>query len=401
MGAYRYEAVDADGRARQGLIDAETPRQARDRLRGDGLFPTRVDAAAATGSVEARARLRLPPGLVALFTRQFATLAHSGMPLDQALSAVGEQADDARAGQLFGALRVAVAAGEPLAAALGRWPRTFDDLYRGLVGVGAETGRLAEVLERLADYLEAREALKQKFTLALIYPALVTIIALGVIAVLLMYVVPQVVSVYQQSRQTLPWLTQALIAVSAFVRATWWMGLGALVVALAAFAVANRREAFRARWHAAVLATPAFGRLVTVVDTARFASTLAILVASGAPLLRSLDAAREVIWALPLRAAAATATSLVREGVSVARALKEQRVFPPVLVHLVANGEASGRLAPMLERAAAELERESERRLTWFAALLQPLLIVAMGAIVLVLVLAVMLPIVSMNQLIR
>jgi general secretion pathway protein F len=401
MGAYRYEAVDVDGRPRQGLVDAETPRQARDRLRGDGLFPTRIDAAAVGGPSETRARLRLPPALVALATRQFATLARSGMPLDQALAAVGEQAGEARTAQLFGALRVAVAAGEPLAGALGRWPRTFDELYRGLVGVGAETGRLAEVLERLAEYLEAREALKQKFTLALIYPALVTIIALAVIAVLLVYVVPQIVSVYQQSRQTLPWLTQALIATSAFVRETWWIGLAALVAAVAAFAFANRREAFRARWHAAALAAPGIGRLLTAVDTARFASTLAILVASGAPLLRSLDAAREVIWAMPLRTAAAAATNLVREGVALARALKEQRVFPPVLVHLVANGEASGRLAPMLERAAAELERESERRLTWFAALLQPLLIVGMGAIVLVLVLAVMLPIVSMNQLIR
>jgi general secretion pathway protein F len=174
-----------------------------------------------------------------------------------------------------------------------------------------------------------------------------------------------------------------------------------LVVAVVAFGLANRRPVFRARWHAALLGAPAIGRLVTAVDTARFASTLAILVGSGAPLLRSLDAARDVVWALPLRGAAGAAADLVREGVTLARALKEQRVFPPVLVHLVANGEASGQLASMLERAAGELERESERRLTWFAALLQPALIVAMGAIVLVLVLAVMLPIVSMNQLIR
>jgi len=222
-----------------------------------------------------------------------------------------------------------------------------------------------------------------------------------VIAVLLTYVVPQVVSVYQQSRQTLPWLTQALIAVSGFFRATGWMWLVALAAAAAAFAFANRRESFRMRWHAMLLGAPVLGRLVTAIDTARFASTLAILVGSGAPLLRALDAAREVVWALPLRGAAAAAAVLVREGVSVARALKEQRVFPPVLVHLVANGEASGQLAPMLERAAGELEREAERRLTWFAALLQPALIVAMGAIVLILVLAVMLPIVSMNQLIR
>jgi general secretion pathway protein F len=323
------------------------------------------------------------------------------MPLDQALSAVAEQADDARAARIFTAARTQVAAGETLAGALARWPRTFSDLYRGLVAVGAETGRLADVLARLVDYLEAREALKQRFTVALIYPVLVTVIALAVVAVLLVYVVPQVVSVYQQSRQTLPWLTQALIATSGFFRATGWLWLAGVVGALVAFSIANRREAFRARWHAVLLRAPVIGRLVTAVDTARFASTLAILVGSGAPLLRSLDAARDVVWALPLQRAAEAAGALVREGVSLARALREQRVFAPVLIHLVANGEASGQLAPMLERAAGELERESERRLTWFAALLQPALIVLMGAIVLVLVLAVMLPIVSMNQLIR
>ncbi len=401
MGAYRFEAVDAQGKPRRGLIDAPTPRQVRDQLRGEGLFPTAIDPVGLESGSERRERVRLPAAQVALATRQLATLVRSGMPLDQALAAVGEQADEARTGSLFAALRNEVAAGEPLAGALARRPRTFGDLYCGLVAVGAETGRLADVLERLADYLEAREILKQKFTLALVYPALVTVIALAVIAVLLVYVVPQVVAVYEQSRQTLPWLTQALIATSGFFRATWGAWLAALVVAAAALALANRRPAFRARWHAALLGLPGLGRLVTSIATARFASTLAILVGSGAPLLRSLDAAADVVWALPLRRAAVTAADLVRQGVSLARALKEQGVFPPVLLHLVANGEASGQLATMLERAARELERESERRLTWFAALLQPVLIVGMGAIVLVLVLAVMLPIVSMNQLIR
>jgi general secretion pathway protein F len=372
----------------------------RDRLRGLGLFPTAIEAArgADPGAVD---RTRLPAGSLALVTRLLATLVRSGMPLDQALSAAAEQADDPRAAKLFNGLRAQVAAGESLAVALSRWPRTFSDLYRGLVAVGGETGRLPEVLARLADYLEARQALRQRFTLALVYPALVTGIALAVIAVLLAYVVPQVVSVYQQSRQTLPFLTQALIAVSAFFRATGWFWLAAIVAAIVAFALANRRPAFRLRWHATLLRTPVAGRLVAAIDTARFASTLAILTASGAPLLRALDAARDVVWALPLRQAAGAAAKLVREGVTLARALREQRLFPPVLIHLVGNGEASGQLAPMLERAAALLEQEAERRLTWFAALVQPALIVAMGAIVLVLVLAVMLPIVSMNQLIR
>jgi general secretion pathway protein F len=222
-----------------------------------------------------------------------------------------------------------------------------------------------------------------------------------VIAVLVTYVVPQVVSVYQQSRQTLPLLTQALIATSAFFRATGWLWLAALAGAAVAFAFAWRREPTRERLHAALLRMPAAGRLAASLDTARYASTLAILVGSGTPLLRALDAATGVVRMLPLARAARAAAALVREGVSLSRALKEQNAFPPVLIHLVANGEQSGSLAPMLERAAGELERDAERRLAWIAALIQPTLIVLMGAIVLVLVLAVMLPIVTMNQLVR
>lgn len=399
MGAFRWEAVDAGGHLRQGLTEADNARAVRDRLRSEGLTPTAVDAARARG--DAFASVRLPAPLLAMTTRQLATLTSSGMVLDQALAAVAEQADDARAGKIAAQLRTHVASGESLPAALARYPRTFSTLYRGLVGAGSETGRLAEVLARLADYLEAREAMRQKVILALIYPAVVTVIAFGVIAVLLVYVVPQVVAVYQQSRQTLPWLTQALIATSGFLRATGWLWLGAIVATAVGFAAALRNVGFRRSFHAFLLRLPVAGRLLRSLDTARFASTLAILTGSGAPLLRSLDAAADVVRRIPLREAAARAASLVREGVPLSRALREQKVFPPVLVHLVANGEQSGQLATMLVRAADELERDAERRLAWLAALLQPALIVIMGAIVLVLVLAVMLPIVSMNQLIR
>jgi len=397
--AYRWEAVDAQGRVRHGRIDAESPRAARDRLRADGLTPTAVDVVADRGDV--LSHVRLPAEQVSLLTRQLATLAQSGMPLDQGLAAVAEQADDARAARVVTALNHYIATGESLPAALARFPRTFPPLYRGLVAAGSETGRLPDVLARLADYLEARAALRQKFATALIYPMVVTIIALAVIAVLLTYVVPQVVAVYQQSRQTLPWITRALIATSDAFRATGWIWAGLAAGSIVAFTFANRRAAFRARWHAWVLRLPGLGRLLRSLDTARFASTLAILVGSGAPLLRSLDAASDVVRMIPLAQAARAASALVREGVSLARALKAQNVFPPVLIHLVANGERSGALAPMLERAAGELEREAERRLVWVTALIQPALIVAMGAIVLVLVLAVMLPIVSMNQLVR
>ncbi|MEO5701885.1 MAG: type II secretion system inner membrane protein GspF [Casimicrobiaceae bacterium] len=399
MPAFHYEAVDAQGKSRRGVLEADTARAVRDRLRGEGLFPTAIESTGDAAVVTAP--VRLPRVLVTLATRQLATLVHSGMPLDQALAAVGEQADDRRVKQVMDGLCAQVSAGESLALALSRWPRSFGGLYRALVSVAAETGRLPEVLARLADYLEAREALRQRFTLALIYPALVTIIAMAVITVLLTYVVPQVVSVYQQSRQTLPWLTRALIEVSGFLRATGWLWAIVVGLGVVGFAIANRSPAFREGWHGVLLRAPVLGRLTLAIDTARFASTLAILVGSGAPLLSALDAAAQVIWPLPLQHAARAAAALVREGVSLARALREQGVFPPVLVHLVANGEASGQLAAMLERAAQEQEREAERRLTWFAALLQPALIVLMGAVVLVMVLAVMLPIVSMNQLIR
>jgi general secretion pathway protein F len=336
-----------------------------------------------------------------LTTRQLATLVASGMPLDQALAAVAEQADHPGAVRVLGAIREQVGAGESLAGALSRFPRTFSELYRGLVAVGAESGQLGGVLSRLADYLEARQVLRQKFASALIYPALVTAIALAVIATLLLYVVPQIVAVYQQSRQTLPWLTRALIASSDFMRATGWYWL-ALIAALAfAAALLLRQERWRERWQALLLATPVIGTVLRGLDTARFASTLAILTGSGAPLLRALETAAGVIWARPIRRAAQAAGAHVREGVSLARALASQRVFPALLVHLVANGEQSGQLPAMLERAAREQDADVERRLTWLAALLQPVLIVFMGAIVLVLVLAVMLPIVSMNQLIR
>jgi general secretion pathway protein F len=400
MPAFRYEAVDAAGRPRRGIFDAANARAVRDQLRGDGLFPTAIEPTATSAARRSEAT-RLGSALLALTTRQLATLVASGMPLDQALAAVVEQADHPAAARMLDAIREQVGAGEPLAAAMSRFPRTFSELYRGLVAVGSETGQLGGVLARLADYLEARQALRAKFTTALIYPALITVIALAVIATLLLYVVPQIVAVYQQSRQTLPWLTRALIATSDFIRATGWYWVGAAVVLAAGAMLLLRREVWRERWQVLLLRVPVIGRVLSGLDIARFASTLAILTGSGAPLLRALETAAGVIWARPIRRAAHAAAAHVREGVTLSRSLASGRVFPPLLVHLVANGEQSGQLPAMLARAAREQEEDVERRLTWLAALVQPALIVVMGAIVLVLVLAVMLPIVSMNQLIR
>jgi len=380
------------------MLDAANVRAVRDQLRGDGLFPTAIEPAAAARRSEAT---KLGSQVLALSTRQLATLVASGMPLDQALIAVVEQSDHPTAARTFDAIREQVAAGEPLAAAMSRFPRTFSDLYRGLVAVGSETGQLGSVLARLADYLESREALRNKFTMAMIYPALITVVALAVIAALMLYVVPQIVAVYQQSRQALPWLTRALIATSDFLRTTGWYWVGLAVATAVSAVLLLRREYWQERWHATLLRMPVIGRVLSGLDTARFASTLSILIGSGAPLLRALETAAAVIWARPIRRAAHAAAGHVREGVTLSRSLASERVFPPLLVHLVANGEQSGQLPAMLARAAREQEDDVERRLTWLAALVQPLLIVVMGAIVLVLVLAVMLPIVSMNQLIR
>ena len=396
MTAFRYEAVDANGRLARGVVDADSARAARDVVRGKGLTPTAVDAAPAMAS-----GIAVNAPQLAMATRQLATLAQSGMTLDAALAAAAEQAEAPRVAKLLDAVRGDVSAGQPIHAALARHPRAFPPLYRGLAAAGAESGRLADVLLRLADYLEARQALRQRFIAAMVYPALVTLIALLVIGVLLVYVVPQIVSVYQQSHQTLPVLTRALIATSDFFRATGWYWLALVATLVIAATLAWRRDAFRRRAQSAMLRMPLAGRLARSLDSARFASTLAILTGSGTPLLRALDAAADVVRMLPIEDAARAAAARVREGVPLARALKAQGVFPPVLVHLIASGEASGRLTPMLERAALELEGEAERRLTWIAALVQPALIVLMGALVLILVLAVMLPIVTMNQLIR
>jgi general secretion pathway protein F len=403
MTVYRFEAVDADGQTREGVLDAGSPRQARDQLRARGLLPVKVresheDAAEIN---TARSRARLPASELTLLTRQLATLLVAGLPLEEALAACAAQTESERAKKLLAAIRSEVVAGHSLASTLARYPRAFPPLYRSLVAVGAETGQLAAVLARIADYLEAQQNLRQKVGLALLYPALVTLVAIGVITALMVYVVPQVVAAFAQTRQTLPLLTRGLILVSGALRVALPYVLVVLLLTAIAGRQALRRESLRYRWHAWQLRLPLAGRLLRGLDTARFASTLGILVASGAPLLRALEAAGAVMRLLPMRAAADEARRLIQQGLPLSRALAGRQAFPPVLIHLVASGEASGQLPQMLERAGAQQQAEVERRIAWLTGLLEPLLIIVMGGIVLLLVLAVMLPIVSMNQLIR
>lgn len=403
MTAYRFEAVDPDGQTREGLLEAPTPRLARDQLRAQGLLPVAVveshEGAAAAASARTRVSLRAPE--LALLTRQLATLLVAGLPLEQSLVALTEQTDSERVRTLLTAVREEVVGGHPLAATLARYPRAFPPLFCSLVAVGAESGQLAAVLNRLADHLEAQQALRQKIGFALLYPALVMVVAVGVITALMVYVVPQVVAAFQQTKQTLPLLTRAMIAVSGWMRAGGPYALVLIAIGAVAFRYALKRDSFRERWQRLLLRLPVVGTLLRGLDTARFATTLAILVTSGSPLLRALEAARDVMRLMPLRAAVDEARQLVQQGVTLSRALGARGAFPPVLIHLIASGEASGQLPQMLERAGVQQQAEVERRLAWLAGLLEPLLIVIMGGIVLLLVLAVMLPIVSMNQLIR
>jgi len=401
MEAFRYRALDAAGRPVSGVVQADTPREARKQLRAQGLLPWALDKAYA----RERARQPWARGLSAaelsLLTRQMATLLDSGLTLEQALAALMEEAEAPLTREVLGGVKAEIMAGASLASALGSYDRSFPEFYRALVHGGEESGALPIVLQHLADYLDARQALWQKTSLALLYPVLVTTVALAIVTGLLVYVVPQVVQVFQQSRQALPWLTRGLIGLSDFLRAAW--PYLAAAAAAGAFAVhrALRRPAMRRRWHALLLTVPWVGALVRGVNTSRFASTLAILVAGGVPLLGALASAARVMGNSVMRDAVERTIGRVREGVSLARALGETHAFPPLLVHLVASGEASGKLEQMLSRAARLETQALERRLAVFLTLLEPVMILVMGAAVLLIVLAILLPIIEINQLVR
>lgn len=407
MAGFKYEAVvAASGGVRKGVLEADTLRQARARLREQGMIavavtPLAADAEAAPVARRLFARHALPAGQLSLLTRQFSVLLDAGLTVEQSLDALIEQEESERLRNVLAGVRSQVLAGQALAGAMEKHAQAFPEIYRTLVGAGEQSGRLSEVLRRLADYLEARHALKQKVGLALIYPALVTAVALAVVLGLLTYVVPQVVAVFRESGQTLPWLTRALMATSDTLRAYGiyllaLLGAGAFVLRRLA-----RRPAWRLRFDGWLLRLPLLGRLIRGVDTARLASTLAILVGGGVPLLRALHAGAGVVGNLPMKYAVENAARLVREGGSLSRSLQRGKVFPPLFTHLIASGEASGRLEQMLERAAVQQTQELETRAAILSGVLEPALILAMGGAVLIIVLAILLPIFEMNQLVR
>jgi general secretion pathway protein F len=411
--AFRYAAADAAGKEEAGVIEADSARLARQLLRGRGLVPLTVEPVVAEGAAALQLSLgrRLSQTELAVVTRQLASLLGAQLPVTDALTVMVEQSERQQVRELMAAIRTDVLGGSPLSRALARHPRQFPDIYRALIAAGEESGKLGSVLASLADYVEERAKLQQKITLAFVYPVIVTLVAIAVVIGLLTYVVPQVVQVFANTRQALPWLTQALIAASDFARAYGWVVL--LLGAAGAFAVHRllRIEAIRLAWHKRLLRLPVVGVLSRALNTARFASTLAILAGSGVPMLRALQAAGETVSNLAMRARVLEATQRVREGFSLARALRaggngenpgrRERLFPPVLIHLIASGEATGKLPEMLGRAADIHAREAERRALFFTSLLEPALILTMGVVVMLIVLAVLMPIIEINQLAR
>lgn len=406
MAAFRYEAIDAAGRDSRGVIEADTLRHARANLRESGLTVIAVTALSqetlqAGVSWRERFRSGVSSTQLSLLTRQLATLLDAGLTLEHALNALIEQSESETVRQVLAGVRGEILAGHTLAQALAKYERVFPDIYRALVKAGEATGELGKVMSRLADYTESRQALQQKVGLAFVYPAIVTAVALLVVTGLLMYVVPQVVSVFQQSHQSLPLLTRLLIGLSSGLQVLWPYLLLFVVLILFTARMVLQREEIRYLWHLRLLKLPVIGRLLRGVNAARMASTLAILAGSGVPLLVSLQAAAGVVNNLPMRRALEEAAKKVREGVGLSRALAVSGFFPPILIHLIASGEASGKLDVMLERAAAQQEQEVGNYTSVLTALLEPILILTMGLVVLLIVLAILMPIIDMNQMVR
>jgi general secretion pathway protein F len=416
MSAYRYTALTESGATIKGVIEAESLRHARTLLRQQSLAPTQVEAIdqnpliSNANKVPRRSKLRLTE--LALLTRQLASLLAAGLPLERTLSALIEQAENDYQREVLAAVRTDVLAGSSLATALHAQARDFPEIYRALVAAGEQSGDLAEVLDRLATYLEDRASLTQQVTTAFIYPAILTLVALLVVILMLTYVLPQVIVVFDQSKQKLPLMTVLVMAASDFLRHWWWLLLTLGVAGWWSYHRALRSDAVRLRHDAAWLNLPILGRLQLSLDTARFASTLAILAGGGVPILKALEAGAATISNRALRQDVNAAAERVREGSSLARALSVQAEttrpntqvrgrFPPVLIHLIASGESTGNLPDMLQRAAHTQTEELQRRTLTLTSLLQPAVVLLMGAIVLIIVLAMLLPIIEVNTLVR
>ncbi len=400
MPAYRFEALDAAGKSSSGILEADNAKAARSQLRAQSLVPLAVAPVAASDAKRASARFTrraFNATTLAVWTRQLAGLVGSGLPLERALTALADEAEDQAQRELVAHLKSEVNAGSPFARALATAPREFDEVYRAVVAAGEQSGALGPVLERLADDLEQRQALRAKVVGAMLYPAIVSLIAVVIVIFLVTYVVPQVASVFTSSKRALPTLTVAMLGISAFAR-QWGLLVGVgLAAAAGAVVLLRRGAAFREKTDAMFLRLPLLGRLARGYNAARFGSTLAMLAGAGVPILKALQAAAETLGNHAMRADAMDALVQVREGAPLASALAGKKRFPGLLAMFARLGEQTGQLPLMLGRAANQLSAEVQRRALAAATILEPLLIVAMGLIVLLIVLAVLLPIIQLN----
>jgi general secretion pathway protein F len=404
LGAFEYTALDAGGKERTGILEGDTPRHIRQLLREKQLLPVVVNEVAqkeATRQKSFSFARRVSASDLSLFTRQLATLVKAGLPLEEALLAVSQQTEKPRVQSIVLGVRARVMEGHTLADGFTEFPKVFPEIYRATVSAGEQAGHLDNVLERLADYTESREQMRQKVMAAMLYPIVLSVMCFAIVSGLMVFVVPKVVAVFEASKGKLPWITQALIATSDFLRA---YGLYLLIAGVVAFILCNRwlrNPAARTKWHRLQLRMPMIGRLTRGFNTARFTRTFSILSAASVPILEALRISGEVVTNLPMRDAVSDAATRVREGAPIGRSLSMSKLFPPMTIHLISSGESSGQLENMLERAAIAQERELDGLLDAMVGLLGPMLIVLMGLFVMGIVFAMLLPIFEMNQLIH
>lgn len=405
MGAFEYTAVDAAGRERKGVLEGDTARQVRQLLRDQALLPVAVNEVSQTEKKESKARFTVKRGVSAsdlsLLTRQIATLVRSGLPLEEALSAVSEQTEKPRVRSIVMGVRAKVMEGHTLADGLSDFPGVFPELYIATVAAGEQSGHLDTVLERLADYTENREQLRSRTMNAMLYPVLLFVVCIAIVALLLTFVVPKIVKQFENSKAELPMLTQVLIGISDFLRNWGLLLIAGIVLAGFAFKRWLRDPAARRRFHATLLRIPLLGKVVRGSNTARFSRTFSTLTSSAVPVLEALRISGEVVTNLPMRDAVQDAAARVREGAPIGKSLGATKIFPPMMIHLISSGESSGELETMLDRAATNQEREMDSILSTAVGLLGPLMILFMGGMVLIIVLAMLLPIFQLNQLIR
>ena len=402
MAAFEFVALDERGRRRRGVREGDSRRQVRQALREEGLTPLSVDQTVERSGGTLRWSFGRGMSLLelALFTRQMATLVGAGLPIEEALQAVAQQTEKRRAGAMIMAVRGRVREGYALAQALGEFPSTFPDMYRSTVAAGEQSGFLDVVLENLADYIEARFESRRNVEMALFYPALLLAFALLIVGALLIYVVPDIVRVFDDTGEQLPFLTQVMIGISEFLQVWLWLvAVGALL-----FVIGLRRvlaqPRIRSAWDRRKLGLPVAGRIVRGGNASRYASTLSILTSSGVPLVDAMRIAGEVVTNQWLKGRLDHATARVSEGASLKAALESAGHFPPMFLHMIGSGEASGELDTMLRKVAQYQQQELERLVTTLVRLFEPMMMLFMGVLVIVVVLAILLPILSMNQLV-